>query len=147
MKKRKTKLDVYKQLTEPQYIFDKKDTIEAVLRNVKALCTQLRLGQRYIAIIGVRKNVKKRLIDQVIKETNSIIKDYKDEKVIKCKLIKMKAYNSLILFNDDLYFKLFEEACSKKECFSPYLFHYIFTKLFGYSDTAYKLFLKKWVDE
>ncbi len=145
--KRKTKLDVYRQLTEPQYRFDKRDSMGTVLRNIKALCTQLRLDQRYIAVIGVSENVKKSLIDQVIKESNSIIKDYKDKQIIKYRMIKMKEYNSLILFREDLYFNLFDEVCSKKKFLSPYLFHYIFTKLFGYSDRAYKLFLKKWIDK
>ena len=78
-------------------------------------------------------------------KANEVIRDYKDPLEIRYKLIRMREYNVLILFKEELYFDLFEELCSKRKYFSPYLFHYIFTQLFGYSDRAYKSFLNRWV--
>ncbi len=141
-----SKKGVYKQLTEPYYLLTKGESPEIVLKNIECLCTQLRLDQRSITILGVNKHIQKSSIYNVISESDNRLSEDGDTSRIKIKFVHLKEYNVVIIYMEDLYFDLLEEICSKKEHFTPYLFHYLFTKLFGYSDRVLKLFLKKWID-
>jgi len=146
LKENTSKKGVYELLTEPYYILTKGESPEIVLKNIECLCTQLRLDQRSITILGVNKHIQESSIYNVISESNNRLSDDDDTNRVKMRLVHLKVYNVVIIYMEDLYLDLFEEICSKKEYFSPYLFHYLFAKLFGYSDRALKLFLKKWID-
>ena len=56
--KKQTKRQVYKQLIEPLYKSTINEPVELILKDIVALCTQLRLEQRNISIIGINKGFK-----------------------------------------------------------------------------------------
>jgi hypothetical protein len=139
------KSDVYQQLTEPLYKASINDSQEAVLKEIGCLCTQLRLDQRSIAILGIKREIEKSDIQGVITNQNEYLKSDNDKNKIFLKRVPLKDYDVLILYKDVFYLNLFDEVCTKKKQLSPELFHYVFTKLFGYSDRALNVFVKKWV--
>lgn len=141
------KKEVYKRLTEPLYKLSRNDSIDAITKEIAYLCTELRLDQRSIAIIGIRKNVEQNCINTVITDQNRKLLDDNDKQHIHLTRILLSQYDVIILYREQLYFNLLNEICIKNTKLSPILFHYICTKLFGYSDRALHLFLKKWVQK
>lgn len=97
------------------------------------MCDQLRLGQRKISVIALPKRINESLIMLKIHPP------------IKVRLLKTAKIIIVIIYKEDIYFELLRETTQKRKLLSPKLFHYICTKIFGYSDDAYFEFLEKWI--
>jgi hypothetical protein len=138
---------IYKQLTEPLYATTKDFTTEQVEVQIASLCTALRLDQRCIAIIGINKQISQATVEQVIANQNKVVFEDNDPQEISCKLVPVGEFNVLLLYKDLLYLHILNDVIDNDFSISIYTYHYVLTKLFGYSDRTLKLFLKKWANK
>ena len=137
----------YKILTEPLYKATKDESDEQILKHIELMCTELRLGQRSISIVGVNHSITKTTLSSLVRQMNNRLREDGDRLTIKYEWEKLTEYNVIILYREKLYLKIFEEVSEKRATLSPHLYHYVYTKLFGYSNNALHIFLKKWVDK
>lgn len=134
----------FEMLTKPLYRRTKDESEAAVMKHIQCYATQLRLDQRSLAILGISKKVNLKAVRETIDRENQWCNDDGDLEHIRYKMVSLELYNVFIFYKDKRYLDIFEELCDKRGVLSSVLLHYGFTKLFGYSDRALMLFLKKW---
>ncbi|MCP3685421.1 MAG: hypothetical protein GY861_22445 [bacterium] len=129
-----------KDLVLPLYEEMMEYSDDRFLQLIRCMCTQLRLGQRDLSVVGVPNSIgKDRIQEEIDKEDNVFI-----EKVGNI-VFEGRDIDIVVLYVEKLYYELLVEVMKIDKNISPELYYYICTKLFGYDDFAYKWFLRKWI--